>query len=165
MALSGSYLDVAGFKARTTAPAALVDGEHIPVTNAAARAAWTTFVESRLKFWTSRINARLRKRYATPFKEPVLEVVLGWLATLATPDLYRRRGWDPSDAHAQDITKEADDVLSDLEEAANAEDGLFDLPLREDVDETAIEKGGPFVYSEQSAYDFVDVQAEAIYGR
>lgn len=165
MALTNSYLDVAEFKVLSTAPAALVDGEHIPAANVAGRAAWTSFVESRLQFWTARIDSRLRKRYATPFPLPAPNAVRGWLSILVTPDLYRKRGWDPSDEHAKDLIEASDTVLSDLEEAANAQNGLFDLPLRDDGDASAIEKGTPLSYSEASPYEFMDVQREAVYGR
>jgi hypothetical protein len=166
MALAGSYLDLDGFAARTIAPANLVDGSFIDPTGlftdsdlVARRTAWVTFVESRLVINTTRINARLRKRYAAPFADPVAEIVLGWLADMTTPELYKRRGWDPSDAQADAILADAARVLEELKEAADSADGLFDLPLRQDKQgTTGVVRGGPFVYSEPGPYDWMDVQ-------
>lgn len=169
MSLSGSYLDVDEFKARTIAPSSLVDGDFLDPTGAfddpdkiAARASWRTFVESQLRIETSRINARTRKRYAAPFADPVSEIVLGWLTSLVTPKLYERRGWDPSDAQAQSILADADTARAEMKEAADSVDGLFDLPLRQDSGTTGVAKGGPLVYSEASPYEWIDVQRAAV---
>ncbi|AKV03188.1 hypothetical protein AKJ09_09851 [Labilithrix luteola] len=165
MPLANSYLDVDGLKAYGLAPDALVDGAHLPPSPPALRAAWRTFVEARLRYWTSEINAKLTKRYAVSLKEPFVETVLGWLAALVTPDLYRKRGWDPSDAQASDLIEQADKVAEKLQEAADAKDGLYELPLRQDTSESGVEKGGPLFYSEADPYTWTDVQAEAIRGR
>lgn len=156
MALEGSYLDVDGLKARTIAPDHLVDGLHLDESN---RAPWVAFVESRLKIETSRINGQLRKRYAAPFEDPVPEVVLGWLAALVVPSLYRKRGWDPSDQQSADVLADAQTARDEIAEAADAEGGKFDLPLRADTTATGIARGGPRAYSEASPYDWLDVQA------
>lgn len=131
----------------------------------AERASHVAFVESRLRIETSKINARLSKRYAAPFADPVPEIVLGWLVALVTPKLYQRRGWDPSDAQAAEIIKDAETARDEILEAANSETGLFDLPLRDDGSKSAIGRGGPFSYAEPSPYEWTDHQAEAIRGR
>lgn len=159
MALTGSYLDRQAFKARTVAPVHLVDGLHLDETN---RAPWVTFVESRLVIETSRINAQLRKRYAVPFAEPVPEIVLGWLAALVTPKIYERRGWDPSDAQAQSILADAELARTELQQAADAADGLFDLPLLQTSTATGISRGGPLGYSEASPYTWIDRQRDEV---
>lgn len=167
MALTGSYLDVDGFKSRTIATAALVDGTHIPPSLTAERAAWTAFVQSRLVIETSKINARLAKRYAVPFATPP-EIVLGWLTAKVTVKLYQRRGWDVSDAQAQEIIDDAKEADTEIKEAADAENGLFDLPLREDqspeTSAIALDRAGPLAYSEASPYDWIDAQTEALRG-
>lgn len=156
MALAGSYLDVAEFKARTIAPASLVDGAHLAVP-----APWTAFVESRLKINTSRINARLTKRYAVPFAAPYEEIVLGWLTSMTTVDLYEKRGWDPSDAQAQRLIDAVAQAEAEMKEAADAEEGLYELPLRADLPtETGVAKGGPLGYSEASPYTWLDLQRD-----
>jgi hypothetical protein len=164
MPLANSYMDVAEFKSRTVASSNLVDGAHIPADWAVERAAWVTFVESRLVIETSKINARLRKRYAVPFTAPVPEIVLGWLAALVTPKLFERRGWDPSDKQAEIIIGDATAAAAEILEAANSDVGLFDLPLRQDNAETGIVHGGPFGYSEASPYVWTDEQIETVRG-
>jgi hypothetical protein len=166
---SGSYLDRDGFAARTIAPTSLVTGDFIDPTGQftdpvkiAKRAAWQTFVDSQLVIESSRINARLRKRYLVPFADPCPEIVAGWLAAVVTPKLYERRGWDPSDAQAQSILADAERVLDEQKEAADSEEGLFDLPLRQDSSTSALGVvGGPFGYSENSPYVWSDAQRDA----
>jgi hypothetical protein len=167
MALPGSYLDIDGLKARTVAPASLVDGSFIDPTGlflnpllAAARDAWVVFVNSRLVIETSKINSRLRKRYLTPFADPTPEVVNGWLVAVVTPSLYKRRGVDPSDAQLASILEDAKQADAEMTEAANSQDGLFDLPLRQDLTVTGIQQGGPMAYSEVSPYIWTDIQAD-----
>lgn len=162
MALLGSYLDRDGFKARTVAPASLVEGTFLATQG--ERDAWTVFVDAQLVAESARINARLRKRYAVPFGDPPPEIVCAWLTARVTPKLYERRGWDPSDAQAESLLSDAKDALDEMKEAADSVEGLYDLPLRADTTEDGISKGGPLVYSEASPYSWVDVQAETIRG-
>lgn len=159
MALDGSYLDIDELAERTIAPTSLVMGEHLDPT---ARAPWVTFVGSCLKIETSKINARLRKRYETPFATPYPEIVRGWLVALVTPLLYRRRGVDSSDEQIVAVDAAAKAALDEMKEAADAVDGLFDLPLKQDDTSSAISKGGPLGYSEASPYTWTDVQREAV---
>jgi hypothetical protein len=165
MPLDGSYLDRAELKVAiggiVGVRAQLVDGTFLEVGN---QAAWQSFVEDRLVIATSEINARLRKRYAAPFATPVPKTVIGWLAALVLPELYEARGWDDSDAHAEDVKAGAARAREQMKEAADSEIGLFDLPLRQDVTGTGIAKGGPLGYSEQSPYSWTDAQADEIRG-
>lgn len=169
MALAGSYLDRDEFAARTIAPTSLVQGDFIDPTGAftdpvkiAARVAWRAFVDATLIIETSKIDARLRKRYAVPFAAPFSEIVRGWLTAIVTPILYRRRGWDPSDLQQADIIAEADKALAELKEAADSNEGLFDLPLRQDNAASAITQGGPYGYAEPGPYDWIDVQRDLV---
>lgn len=165
MPLAGSYLDVDEFRARTIAPSALVDGEHIDPSDLAGRAAWRAFVEAQLVVETSRINARLRKRYLVPFADPCPEIVRGWLTIRVTPKLFEKRGWDPSDERAASILKDAETALEEMKEAADGETGLYDLPLRDAVDTSAIAKGGPLGYSEVSPWTWTEIQARRARGQ
>lgn len=151
-----SYLDVAALKARTIMPDTDVDALDVM---------YPGWIASRLAVGTSEINSRLRKRYTVPFATPVPEVILGWLADLVTPVLYERRGWNPGDEQAKSITDAADRAREQMKEAAEAEGGLYDLPLRDDGDASAVSRGGPLAYAEASPYAWMDVQAEAIRGR
>lgn len=123
------------------------------------------YLASRLALGSSRINAQLRKGYAVPFVDPVPEIVFGWLTSMVTPEAYRKRGWDPADEQSVQIEQDRKDALAEIKEAADSENGLFDLPLRDDTDSSARTHGGPFAYSEPSPYDWLDVQAEALRDR
>jgi hypothetical protein len=123
------------------------------------------FIATRLAFWSSWIESRLRKRYAVPFSTPTPELVLGWLVDLVNPDVYRARGWNPGEAQSASIEQARTDALAALKEAADGELGLYDIPLREDSTTSGISRGGPLCYSEASPYDWIDRQKEAIRGR
>lgn len=153
---SDSYLDVAGWKTRTIMPSANAD---------ALDASAPGFLAARLKFHTSRMNVRLRKRYAAPFADPVPEVVLGWLDALVTVDAYQKLGWNPADEQAKEVIDARTTALAEIKEAADSKDGLFDLPLRQDTTEEGIAMGAPLGYSEPDAYEWTDAQAEAVRGR
>lgn len=166
MSLTGSYLDAAGFMARTIAPDSLTSGQWIDPTGlfnnplaAAKLAAWQTFVNSRLIIETSKINSRLRKRYAIPFVDPVPEIVNGWLVSMVTPWLYKRRGIDPSDSQFASVIQDAADALAELNEAANSAEGLFELPLNQTSTQGGVTQASPMAYSETSPYVWTDIQS------
>lgn len=123
------------------------------------------YLASRLALNTSYIYSRLPKRYATPFTAPAPEIVLGWLVAMTTVDAYRKRGWNPADQQSQDLVQDRKDALDELKEAADAQNGLFEIPLREDTSEGGVARGEPFGYSEVTPYEWTDVQAEAARGR
>lgn len=156
MAIDDPYLDVNAFKTRT-----VMSPEDVELLEEKAPG----FLLSRLKIGTSRITAKLRKRYDAPFASPVPEVVLGWLTAMVTPDGYRKRGWNPSDEQAAQVEQDRKDALAEIDQAADSVEGLYDLPLRADTTATGITRGGPLVYSEPSPYDWTDRQREAIRGR
>jgi len=171
MPLAGSLLDLDEFAARTIAPASMVMGDFFDPTGAwtdatliAKRTAHRTFVQTQLIIGTSRIYARLRKRYAVPFVAPVPEIACGWLVALVTPMVYRRRGIDPSDEQIESLDAAAAQALDELKEAADSEVGLYDLPLLSTAKggDDGPTLGGPFGYSEASPYTWTDRQAEAV---
>lgn len=145
------YLDVAGFKAITLMPSSYVDELEVDAPG------WLLRV---LTSYSRFIDARLAKRYATPFATPYPEVVEEWLARLVTHRCFLKRGFDPEDPEAGDYRDDAISAKEELLEAANSEDGLYDLPLRADVTESGIDRGGPFGYSEASPYVGFDLQRE-----
>lgn len=156
VALADSYLDLDGFKARTVMPSEDVDD---------LESRFEGWIGQRLIVGTSRINGRMRKRYAAPFQSPVPEIVLGWLVAIVTVEAYQKRGWDPSDAQSKQIVDEAGRAFEELKEAADGDEGLFDLPLRQDTTADGIARGGPLGYSEQDPYTWTRRQAEAYRGR
>jgi len=118
-----------------------------------------SFVNRRLAAQSSHINARLFKRCATPFVAPVPEIVLEWLERLVTRDCYVKRGFNPGDdAEDNEILARAVAAEAEIKEAADGKDGLFELPVRDDVTTTAVTKGGPLGYSESSPYVSFDLQ-------
>jgi hypothetical protein len=89
---------------------------------------------------------------------PVPEAALWWLAAILTPEMYRARGVNPQDPQMEQLEKDRDRALAELKEAADSQDGLFDLPLL-DAGESGITQGGPQAYSETSPYVGFDHQA------
>jgi hypothetical protein len=146
-----AYLDFAGFKARSVMPAEDIDDLEVRVPG---------WIAVQLGEGSMRIDARLRKRYAVPFVEPYPEIVLSWLTRMVTLLAYLKRGVNPSDAQMGDIKKMAEDVAVELKEAADAKDGLWDLPKVNSGDGSAISKGVPAVYAEASPYTWPDVQRD-----
>ncbi len=147
-----AYLDVAGFTLRTVMPIEDVD---------MLESTQSGFLDARLEVGTSLINARLAKRYAVPLADPVPEIVLGWLVALVTPKAYAKRGWNPSDAQSEQILADMTEALEQMKEAADSEIGLYELPLRADLETSGVSKGGPLGYSETSPYRWTDLEAEA----
>lgn len=145
------YLDLAAFRERTLAPPGLVDD---------AEDAHEGWIDGQLSSWSRKIDARLRKRYAAPFAAPVPETVLEWLTQIVTVRVYLKRGVDPNDQQFEEIRQDAKDALAEIAEAANSETGLFDLPLLDAADGSAVSKGGPYGYSEASPYVWTDLQAD-----
>lgn len=120
------------------------------------------YVVARIDYHEGRINARLSKRYATPFVAPVPPIVQGWITDLVTLDCFIRRGFNPESAQDSLYQAAAEAVKAELLEAANSETGLFDLPLRADgPGASGVSKGAPLSYTEASPYVWMDIQRAA----
>lgn len=145
-----SYLTAAEFRALSLMPSTDVD-------ELESRA--PGFLAAQIELASADIDARLRKRYATPFASPYPVKVRAWCARLVTRVAFLKRGIDPTDpqwsAYDADATKAEAEIL----EAANAETGLFDLPLRADTTSSGLSAPRPLGYSEASPYVWTDVQA------
>lgn len=144
------YLTLAEFRALSVIPAEFIS---------AIESDTPGFTDKQLQYWSSWIDAQLRKRYDAPFAAPYPFAVQGWLSHLVTEVCYLKRGYDPSDLQAQRYQKFADDAKAEVAKAADAVNGLFDLPLRTDTSASGIVKGRPFFYSEQSPYVSQDRKA------
>jgi hypothetical protein len=152
------YLDLTTYRARTIAPPLYLDEVE------AQHPGWLL---EQLTFWSSWIDSRLKKRYAAPFAAPpnTPPTVLGWLARIVDAELYLKRGYDPNDKQSARVDTRADTARAEIQEAADSEKGLFELPLRADEPAaTAITRGGPLGYTEQSPYTWSDVQRDAHLG-
>lgn len=88
---------------------------------------------------------------------PVVEDVLRWLTVLVTADVADRHGISTTDPLWIRISTRVDTVLKELEEAANSQTGLLDLPINED-EGSAITTGGPLGFSDASPYAWTDRQ-------
>ena len=77
------------------------------------------------------MDSYLMKRYATPFAEPVPEVVKFHGTQIMSHQLRVVIGFDPGSVQDEQIVKARDAAFAWLEQAANARDGLVELPLRE----------------------------------
>lgn len=148
-----AYLTEDEFKERTIMP-----GEDLDVIKSLA----PTWLARALEDFSSEIDARLRKRYKVPFTAPAPAIVKRWLHVLVTPQAYRKRGVNPSDTQITSVDADAANALAEIKEAADCVAGLFDLPLLDTADGSAIVKAGPLGYSEASPYTWMDVQADAI---
>lgn len=143
------YLDLPGFRAETLMPGSDVD------TLETLHPGW---IAGQLDSWSRKIDSRLRKRYAVPFAAPIPATVKSWLAQIVTLRAYLKRGVDPKDEQFTVIKEDADEALDEIKEAADAVDGLYDLPLLDTGDASAISKGGPRSYSEAGPYVGFDAQ-------
>lgn len=123
------------------------------------------FVEAQIEIASSEIDSRLRKRYAVPFTSSVPTIVKRWLEAIITPELYLKRGMDPQNTQLERHFAAAERAREQMKEAADSETGLYDLPLLNTADPSAVSKGGPYGYAEASPYDWIDAQSEAIRGR
>ena len=147
-----AYLDNTDFALLTIAPAERVDEVET------VAAGW---LAATLGYWSSWIDARLGKRYAVPFQAPYPVAVSGWLARIVTRQLYLKLGVDPSDQQFTSIDSDAKDAMAEIKEAAEAKDGLFELPLRADATAQGVTRGTPLGYSETSPYRWTTIQADA----
>lgn len=148
MATPPSYLTVAAFKLRTSMTPGEVDR---------LETLYPGFLAANISDESSWIAGRLRKRYAVEgFDTNPPGIVLKWLNKIITLVAYKRQGFDAKSPEGADTIKDSDDAKAEVEEAANAEDGLFDLPLRADATSSGITQGGPLGYSEASPYTSLD---------
>lgn len=146
-----SYLDLAEYKNYSVLPS--VDIDELET----IQAGW---IDRKLRAISRSVDARLRKRYVVPFESPYPDAVLDWVARIMDPQTLKKRGVDATDEQFVSIAEDATAALEELKEAANAEDGLFDLPILDTADGSAISKGGPLAYSETSPYVWTDIEEE-----
>jgi len=118
---------------------------------------WTV---ARLDLQSAWLDSRLAKRYEVPFASPAPTAVLGWLTLLVTKDAYFKRGVNTSDEQMRELIRMVDEARDEIKQAADAQNGLFDLPLRSNTTESGISRGNPRGYSEQSPYVWKSIQRD-----
>lgn len=147
--MATAYLTLAQFKLRTLMPSSGVDELE------AIEAGW---VDAQLLSKSAWINARLAKRYATPFASASPpECVLDWLTRIVTWRSYLKRGVDPTDQQVAEMIADGKAAEAEVIEAADGEKSHFELPLREDTGGEGITRAKPRWYSETSVYCANDV--------
>lgn len=146
------WLDVDTFSLRTVMPSEDVDR---------LESRYPGFLTAQLAAEQAWIEDRLRKRYAVPFAPTVPETIRRWLSDLVTLAAYQRRGWNPAGAENQLIIDAATRARDEVKEAANAQEGLFELPLRtEDPGTTGATVGGPLATADASPYRWTTQQRD-----
>jgi len=139
---------VTSLRHNTVVPGDLIDS----LENLSGHTGWVSRVLERKSRY---IDARLRKVCPVPFSEPnVPAVVRDWLARLCAPEIYARRGWDPTDAQSKQIVADRDTALAELAEAANGELTKYDLPAVDTADATIQTKGVPRYSADASPFVF-----------
>lgn len=118
-------------------------------------------VDNALADTTEWINARLRKRYDEA-KLPTNRTVLAWCRDIVDFEVFLIRGGNPSSMQDALYKEKHDVAKAESKEAADSETGLFDLPLKQDVTDTGIVRGGPLGSSEDSPYAWTDQQIRGV---
>lgn len=108
------------------------------------------------------IDARLSKRYHVPFNAPYPDIIKSWIINIVSLNAWLKRGMVATDESFGEYKAMHDRAIAELQEAANSETGLFDLPLDASAPggASAIVRANPFSYSEASPYVWQDVQRE-----
>ena len=99
-------------------------------------------------------DARLSKRYAVPFEAPYPEAVKFHIAQIVCHQVRLQRGSNLGSEQDSDLVKAKDDAWAWVREAADAKDGLVELPLREDpaAAQSAVKRSGALGRSDASPY-------------
>jgi hypothetical protein len=146
-----AYQTLAEFKSLTLMTSASVDRLELDAPG---------WIAGQLELWSRHIDSRLGKRYLTPFRPPYPIVLQRWLTMLVTKRAYLKLGAFESDAQQKTISDDYTQAADELKESADANTGLFDLPLSDSQAGSGIAFAGPLVYSEQSPYVGGDVQVD-----
>ncbi len=149
------YLTVSEFRTETTAPGPLVDD---------CERTHHGYLAAKIRRRSGRINSQLELRYATPFAAPYPDTVVEWVTKLVTLDLYEKVGYQVSAEANAYVVDRAKEALAEVQLAADAQNGLYNLPLRADTNASGVSRGGPRSYSEQSPYVGFDRQAATARG-
>jgi hypothetical protein len=138
-----AYLTLAEFKSLTLASAGRIEDIEEKTQG---------WIANQLEHFSAAIDDRLRKRYVTPFASPAPRIVRMWLTQLVTPRVYLKGGIDATDEQFDAVQKDAELADRQIEAAANAKEGLFELPLRSDQPGAGMTRGGPKLVTVNSPY-------------
>lgn len=141
-----AYLTVDEFRLRTLLPTYVLDE---------IEQGTPGWLQSQLETFYADVNARLSKRYNVPFADPPPTAVQQWCVHIVSLNAWLKRGVSAVDESFTEYQKKHDRAFEEMREAADAVDGLFDLPATtapNGGDASGIKRGGPHVYSENSPY-------------
>ena len=99
---------------------------------------------------------------ATPYPE----AALGWIVDGVSVDVLRKHGVNTQDPQIMQVFERFKEVWGpdgEIFQAANSQEGLFDLPDNDKDGATDISSGGPLFYTESSP--FVSADQQEFYGR
>lgn len=116
------------------------------------------WIDATLGSYSGTIDGKLMKRYATPFQDPVPDQIKRWLVKLVDVEVKAKRGYSPSDQNPELCAKRAELTMTELNEAADPEKGLWDLPLRADMPTASGIKPSVLSRSDVTPYDWMRAQ-------
>lgn len=132
-----------------------------------------TEIEQRTPGWlatqvaaaSAMINARLSKRYRVPFAGPPYpELIINWIVDIVSFNAWLKRGVSATDEMVAAFKEKHDAAVAQVQEAADSEIGLFELPgvvgTGPGTQVTGVSLGDPQSYSETSPYVASDRQRE-----
>lgn len=105
-------------------------GSYCELPDAHIAGAGSAFVNTQISLCRATIYDQLRRQYdigAMVTTEPL--IVKKWIATMVAPSIYVKRGVDPTDLQFQEYVRKATNAEKAVADAANAEKGLYDLPM------------------------------------
>lgn len=150
------YITVDDFRLRALLPTMVLD---------AIETAEPGWLQAQIDVVSAEIDARLAKRYVTPIPavigQPYPAILGKWVVDLVSLNAWLKRGVSSTDEAFQEYKAKAERAYTEMREAADADQGLFELPYRVTGPSSisTITRGTPRVYSEQSPYVAFDRQA------
>ena len=115
--------------------------------------------------WSRFVDGLLRKRYVVPFVAPFPVELQLHLTRIVTSEVMKIRGYTHGTSQKEVCDSDYEMSMEFFKELRDAEKGMLELPLKEQFPEAeGVAKGAPLGYSEQSPYEWTDVQVEAVRG-
>lgn len=144
-----AYLTLVQYRAITTLDGSIVD---LCVAKGKDVQRW-------LDLSSAHIRSRLVKRYLIDWTEvanqPVPDKIIEWLILLVDIPVCKCTGAVPEGRVDDWVREDEKRVNDELKEAADADNGLFELPLRE-TGPSAVYIGVPHVVASQMPWDYYD---------
>lgn len=116
------------------------------------------FITQQIQLTSGWMDGRLRKRYPNAFTVPYADQIVQWCAAIVADKVMRKRGIDETDRQAEQYAEDRKRAEDEIKEAADSENGLWDIPLRSDTLTTGIVDPVPRSSSQQSPYVWQDEQ-------